>query len=309
MAFFSNKSLLSEAQTEFLAAMKSSLSSQPGKVIEVSALNELARQANCWEVAYYAMQGFNSSDKKAVNELSLREDYLIILKKITDKQWAEELTASTSKKSLLNQLVSSKERYLNLYIKPTPWLISKKQAQTALPETTTYKKDKATGVFVLETLDQLLFVSYRLDLAQHQNLEEENLSLNELQPPSLLLPVATLVSRIASKDVAELDLQYIFTWLLQYAATITAVSTLYASYNTALLPAEVVDQTRGIIEKLVKEVSTVELKTTSVEDPLALSQQLLKQIPALYEEANQKMTALDHQLLFQDTDQPKDLLP
>lgn len=301
MAIFSSKPLLTDSETEFVTTLKAYLNAQQGALLDLSTINELARASNCWDFAYYGIQGFSEADKKAVNHALLRDDSSLLLKEISDKQWAEELSVKTAAKSLLNSLVSSKERYLNLYIKPTGLLLNRQQANKFLPETAVYKKDKKTGAFALETLDQLLFSAYRLDLAQHNDLEELNRKPNQMVPPSLLFPLSELVSRIAADEITDLDLQYIFTWLLQYAATITAVSTLYASYNTAALPAEVTEQTSSILEKLVQEVSTVDLtKMTGVKDPLALSQQLLKQIPVLYEDANNKMTALNQQLLPPD---------
>lgn len=303
MAFFFQKSQPAKQISEYLPALIAYLTAHEGQTIPLASLNQLARQKNCWNFAYYGTLGFQSEKLTPTFTAEVNQKVTSKLKNISEKQWEAEFSARKPQKSLLNELISSKERYFNLYIKPTGLFLAQTEATTCLPETEVYKKDKQTGAFVLQTLKDFLYAAYRLDLARQPQLEESNRPLNQLEPPSLLWQVASFVHRFPLGSINSLDIQYSFTWLLQYASTITATSTLYASYSSEVLPPEILTQTASIMETLVSQLTTVDVTDLSgAGDSLAISQQLLEQIPLLYQEANDKMAQLDQRLSQEQKD-------
>lgn len=294
MAIF-RKPTLAEPFENFVAAVISHLNQKSGESMPLCSLNELARSQGIYTYAYFGTLGFQKENLKPVEEVLVAKE-LRGLKEITQKEWQAEFSASNPTKSLLAAYVSRKDRYFNLYVTPTNFKIAAKLAEDILPETKVYQKDES-GPFVLDTMKELLYCTYRLDLALHPKLEENHLAEAKIAPELTLPPVRALLLAIENQQMGELEIQYLFTWLLQYSATITATSTLYASYSQADLPAEVLEKTAPLVKKLVTEITTFpQTLDTNATDSLQISNQLLTQIPELFAEAQGKMAALNAKL-------------
>lgn len=298
MALF-RKNTLAEPFENFVAALISLLTQKEGQTMPLCSLNELARSQGIYTYAYFGTLGFQADNLKPAQELLVAKD-TSGLKSISQKEWQAEFSVSSPEKSLLSPYLSSKDRYFNLYVTPTNFESATKLAQAVLPETKVYQKDDA-GAFVLDTLKELLYCTYRLDLALHPKLEENHLPEEKIAPALTLPPVRNLLLDIQNQRISELDNQYLFTWLLQYSATITATSTLYASYSQADLPPEVLEKTAPLVKKLVEEITSVpQTLATNATDSLQISAQLLDQIPELFAEAQGKMAALNAKLTGAD---------
>lgn len=295
MAFF-RKATLAEPYQAFVTALSSLLTQQAGQTLPLCRLNELAREQGIYTHAYFGTLGFSKDNKVPAGELLVAKD-VSGLAKLDLQDWQTEFgSASEPQKSCLAPFLGSKERYFTLYVTPTSFGAGKALAAQVLPQTKVYQ-NHPSGAFVLETLGELLYCTYRLDLALHPQLEENHLPTAKIAPPLTTAPLVALLVEIEHQRLSDLDMQYLFTWLLQYSAAITATSSLYASYSQADLPAEVLEQTTSLVKKLVQEISQVPQQLeNNAKDSLQLSEQLLAQIPQLFEEAQSKMTALKDQL-------------
>lgn len=295
MAFF-RKATLAEPYQSFVTALSSLLTQQAGQPLPLCRLNELAREQGLYTHAYFGTLGFSKDNKIPAGELLVAKD-VSQLAKLTTEDWQTEFKTDTpQQKSSLSPWLTSKERYFTLYVAPTTFGAGKALAATVLPKTKVYQ-NHPSGEFVLETFGELLYCTYRLDLALHPQLEENHLPEERIAPPLTTTPLLDVLTEIAHQRLSDLDLQYLFTWLLQYSAAITATSSLYASYSQADLPAEVLEQTTSLVKNLVQEISQIPRQLeNNATDSLQLSAQLLDQIPKLFEEAQSKMTALKAQL-------------
>lgn len=295
MAFF-RKASLAEPYQSFVTAISSLLTQQAGQTLPLCRLNELARTQGIYTHAYFGTLGFASDNKLPAGEVVVNKD-VSGLAKLDLPDWQAEFDlAAKPQKSCLSSVIGSKERYFTLYVTPTSFGAGKALAAEVLPQTKVYQ-NHPSGAFVLETLGELLYCTYRLDLALHPQLEENHLPDAKIAPPLTTTPLLDLLTEIAHERLSDLDLQYLFTWLLQYSAAITATSSLYASYSQADLPGAVLEETAPLVKKLVQEISQVPQQLEdNAHDSLQLSAQLLAQIPELFEEAQSKMVALQAQL-------------
>lgn len=299
MAFsFFKKDTLDEPYLAFINDLRSYCINNSGQEISVSSVNELLRQSNVYSHVYFATLGFDRRNKQPALQTLVTNDVQAKFDRIANKDWQEEFQTTAPTKSLLKTVLGSSENYFTLSIKPTAFQEGLWLAEKTLPETSAYRNDKKSGEFVLATWREFLFICYRLDLARNPLFEENDLSL---PADSSLAPLLSLLNKLAAGTVSELDMQYLFTWILQYSATINATSTLLASYNTAELPPTVVDQAAPIIEKLVSGITSISLvNDRKNQDALNISEKLLAEIPQLYEDANKKMMELDQKLHSDD---------
>lgn len=295
---FFKKDQASDKYEVFQAELTTFLTAHADSEIQINELNELARKADLYTIAYYATVGFTASNLQAELTAQIVSNPAEALAQRTKKEWQAEWQPLTATKSILNSVIGSRKNYFKLYVNPTALSESLILAEATFPETDEYQRDKKSGEFVLNTIKDLCYLCYRLDLANNDLMEEKNLTWPELATPSTLQPVTNTLQRLKNGAISNLDIQYMFTWLLQYSATITATSSLYSSYSSAKLPPEVCAQTEAIVGKLSENFANLSLSAAeATQDSLKLSQQLLDQIPDLFADANQKMAELDRQLL------------
>lgn len=301
MAFFKKEPTKEE---QLQQKLRTWLTQQAGQTISFTSLNECFYQNDFFMLHYFAESGFQADNKQSVLKGMVAKDVSQKLSRIKETDLNAELKTTTKEKSLLDGIITSDQNYFRLYVAPSP-LKTGLLLLDKLPETKIFQRDKKTGTFVANSIHELLYLCYRFDLAQNLQLAVKNLSLEQLSPPSVTLPILTTLTAIAQNSIAEIDLQYLFTWVLQYSATITATSTLFSSYASAALPEEVLEKTEAIVKDLSTNFarSTTTLTENATQDSLAISNQLLNQIPTLFQEANQKMTTLNKKLLNSDRDQ------
>lgn len=302
MAFsFFKKDTLDTPYLAFINDLRSTCINNEGQELPVKRINELLRQSNVYSHVYFATLGFDRRNKQPALQTLVVNDVQAKFDRLTEKDWQTEFKGTTPTKSLLKAVLGSSQNYFTLSIKPTAFQEGLWLAEKTLPETAPYRNDKKSGEFVLATWREFLFICYRLDLARDPLFEENDLSLAELATPSTLASLLKLLNKLAAGTVSDLDLQYLFTWILQYSATINACSTLVASYNTADLPQEVIDQAAPIVEKLVSGITSISLVNDHKNaDALNISEKLLAELPQLYAEASKNMAELDQKLHSDD---------
>lgn len=280
------------------------LSQQAGKTIALANLNAFFYQNDFFKLHYFAESGFQADNKQPVLTATVTKDAQKKLSRIKETELSSELKINKKEKSLLDGIITSDQNYFRLYVTPSPFATGLLLLEK-LPATKVFQADKKTGSFVQNNIKELLYLCYRFDLAKNPQLAVKNLALAQLATTSLTLPILTTLTAIANQTITDLDLEYLFTWVLQYSATITATSTLFSAYASAALPEEVLEKTQAIVTELAENFarSSIVLTQNANQDSLAISEQLLKQIPDLFQAANQKMTALNDKLLNSDTDQ------
>ncbi|BCA87060.1 hypothetical protein EsVE80_25830 [Enterococcus saigonensis] len=294
MAFFKKEPT---KQDQLQQKLRTWLMQHAGQEIALNDLNEYLYQNDIFTLAYFAEVGFQAPQKQVVQNACISKNAAQKIAAIKESDFNHELTTTKEEKSILNGIITSDKNYFRLYVTPSSFQVGC-LLLAFLPETNVYQADKKTGAFVLNTIKELLYLCYRFDLAQHPQLAAKNLPLMRLDPPSVTQPILTTLTAIQNKTIAEINLQYLFTWVLQYSATITATSTLFAAYSSATLPSAIQTKTQAIITELSANFasSATTLTETTEQDSLAMSAQLLEQIPHLFQDANQKMMDFNQQL-------------
>lgn len=291
----------------FISDLSAWLSQNEGQTVTVFQLNELLRKNELYQIVYYATSGFQMNQLQPVLDLTVKPNASQLLDKISLDAWQEQLAATDPDRSPLNALFTSTAGYFKLRLKKTAFQISLELLQGTFPKMPAYQKDKKTGEFVMNTMKELLYACYRLDLGRSPQFEEKNLSLAELQPPATLLPLQGMLQKINLQPLNEVDSQYLFTWLLQYSATIATASAVFASYSSAALPESILSGSQAVVQELSNKAAALNLtQSQEAADSLALSQRLLDELPRLYQEANDQMTALDEKLSSEESDSPAD---
>lgn len=295
------------SQAELLKqTLTSWLIQNAGNEILLADLNECLYQNNFFSLHYFAQVGFQAENKQAVLTARVKKDAVKKLNQLKEADFNAEFTSTKIQKSILDGILTSESSYFRLYVAPSALKCGTDLLKT-FAETKIYQADKKTGAFVASSIQELLYLCYRFDLAQNPQLAVKNLSLTKLVPASVTAPILTTLTAIYNNTISEVDLQYLFTWVLQYSATITATSTLFASYSASALPPEVLAKTQAIVRELSKNfaASTTVLTPHATQDALGVTSQLLEQIPALFEEANEKMTTLRQKLQAAAEDENK----
>lgn len=283
--------------THFINDLTLWLTQNEGREITVFQLNELLRKNELYQSYYYATSGFQTEHLTTILTMTVKADPTTTLQKISATAWQEQLSASDPARSPLNDLFRSNESYFKLRVKKTAFQIASDLIEKIFPEMRVYQQDKKTGDFVLNVFKELIYACYRLDLARTPQFQEQNQPLSQLQPASALLPLQTMLQKIEGQPLSELAGQYLFTWLLQYSGTITTASAVFASYSSAQVPDSVLLGSQEILQELSTKLATLDLtENYGANDALGLSPRLLKELPSLYQEANEKMAALDQKL-------------